>query len=154
MKGGEIDSIFSAKKQAVKAMKAKPSDTTAAKGGSSMINGSTHKTKARAIGTANGKDSKAQPGNATAKGLLGKNPASLAVEVVDFSETSKKKHSGVAVSRQEMDGKDDDDDFADSRGTRSKRRKIDGLDLYSAEELNIGKGGDTEDCPFDCKCCF
>jgi hypothetical protein len=29
-----------------------------------------------------------------------------------------------------------------------------GFKIYSTEELNIGKGGETEDCPFDCNCCF
>jgi nitric oxide reductase activation protein len=29
-----------------------------------------------------------------------------------------------------------------------------GLPVYSAESLNIGKGGGTPDCPFDCWCCF
>eukprot|EP00347_Sterkiella_histriomuscorum_P013624 403364007 len=30
----------------------------------------------------------------------------------------------------------------------------DGLKIYSMEDLNIGKGGDSADCPFDCNCCF
>lgn len=29
-----------------------------------------------------------------------------------------------------------------------------GYRVYTPEELNIGKGRDTADCPFDCKCCF
>ena len=29
-----------------------------------------------------------------------------------------------------------------------------GWKIYTPEELNIGKGGDTELCPFDCECCF
>lgn len=29
-----------------------------------------------------------------------------------------------------------------------------GFRIYSTEELNIGKGGDTADCPIDCNCCF
>ena len=29
-----------------------------------------------------------------------------------------------------------------------------GYKIYTAEELNIGMGGDTPDCPFDCNCCF
>jgi hypothetical protein len=29
-----------------------------------------------------------------------------------------------------------------------------GWKIYTPEELNIGKGGDTELCPFDCNCCF
>jgi len=30
----------------------------------------------------------------------------------------------------------------------------DGLKIYSAEELRIGKGQNTPLCPFDCECCF
>ena len=29
-----------------------------------------------------------------------------------------------------------------------------GWKVYTPEELNIGKGGDTDLCPFDCNCCF
>ena len=29
-----------------------------------------------------------------------------------------------------------------------------GWRIYTPDELNIGKGGDTELCPFDCDCCF
>lgn len=28
------------------------------------------------------------------------------------------------------------------------------LKIYTEEELNIGKGGMTDKCPFDCDCCF
>ncbi|EOB14778.1 hypothetical protein NBO_16g0063 [Nosema bombycis CQ1] len=37
---------------------------------------------------------------------------------------------------------------------KSDRKFIDGLPIYTVEELKIGKGGDTEDCPFDCDCCY
>mmetsp|Transcript_2032 Transcript_2032/g.2732 ORF Transcript_2032/g.2732 Transcript_2032/m.2732 type:complete len:144 (+) Transcript_2032:99-530(+) len=30
----------------------------------------------------------------------------------------------------------------------------DGLPIYTAESLKIGKGGGTSLCPFDCNCCF
>jgi hypothetical protein len=29
-----------------------------------------------------------------------------------------------------------------------------GIKIYSEEELNIGKGGNTKLCPIDCSCCF
>jgi hypothetical protein len=29
-----------------------------------------------------------------------------------------------------------------------------GWRVYTPEELKIGKGGDTDLCPFDCNCCF
>jgi hypothetical protein len=70
-----------------------------------------------------------------------------AVQVVEFKESS--------TSSIKQDVPVDQDGFGDSRGNSGKRRKIDGLSLYSTEELNIGKGaGDTEDCPFDCQCCY
>lgn len=34
------------------------------------------------------------------------------------------------------------------------RKVIDGVKVYSLDELGVGKGGDTPDCPFDCDCCF
>ncbi|SPO25457.1 uncharacterized protein UTRI_03123_B [Ustilago trichophora] len=47
---------------------------------------------------------------------------------------------------------DDLDEFTDSRGTTRKRTE-DGLRIFTAEELKLGQGGDTPDCPFDCQCC-
>jgi hypothetical protein len=53
----------------------------------------------------------------------------------------------------------EDDFFQNSRGTRSIvttdiERTEDGLPIYLDEELKIGLGKDTPDCPFDCSCCF
>lgn len=47
-------------------------------------------------------------------------------------------------------------DTDDSKYVMNKesRKFIDGLPIYSLEELNIGQGGDTEDCPFECDCCY
>lgn len=51
----------------------------------------------------------------------------------------------------------DDDAFADTRGARAARKKVDGLNVYGEEELNLHLnklGGNTEFCPFDCNCCW
>ncbi|CAD8112274.1 unnamed protein product [Paramecium sonneborni] len=29
-----------------------------------------------------------------------------------------------------------------------------GYKVYNTDELKIGKGGNTDKCPFDCECCF
>jgi len=29
-----------------------------------------------------------------------------------------------------------------------------GMPIYTADQLKMGQGGDTADCPFDCDCCF
>lgn len=48
------------------------------------------------------------------------------------------------------------DDWTDSKGERRKRRPTteEGYPIYSVQEMKIGLGGDTSDCPFDCQCCF
>ena len=48
------------------------------------------------------------------------------------------------------------DGMQDVRGMGSKVRPLtdDGLPVYSAQEMKIGMGGDTDQCPFDCACCF
>ncbi|BDA45706.1 Uncharacterized protein C6G9.01c at C-terminar half [Coccomyxa sp. Obi] len=46
-----------------------------------------------------------------------------------------------------------DDIFGTGSG-KDRRKTADGLTLYTEDELNFGKGGDTPLCPFDCKCCF
>eukprot|EP01134_Creolimax_fragrantissima_P002375 CFRG2375T1 len=50
----------------------------------------------------------------------------------------------------------EDDDFFDARGLKSaKRKKIDGVYVYTHDELKLKHGaGTTNDCPFDCKCCY
>ena len=35
-----------------------------------------------------------------------------------------------------------------------RRRRLEGLPVYSAEELGVDQGGGTPECPFDCDCCF
>lgn len=49
-----------------------------------------------------------------------------------------------------------DDDFNDSKGEKGGKRRYteDGFPIYTLDELKIGRGGDTDDCPFDCNCCF
>ncbi len=42
-----------------------------------------------------------------------------------------------------------------SRERNDGRKCVDGVKVYSEEELKLNSnGGDTEDCPFDCNCCF
>ncbi|GAA6050664.1 hypothetical protein JCM3770_000880 [Rhodotorula araucariae] len=53
---------------------------------------------------------------------------------------------------EERKAAEEDERFMDSRGTRKKTE--DGLPIYSFDELRIGMGGDTPECPFDCTCCF
>ena len=51
---------------------------------------------------------------------------------------------------------EDEDRFADTRGLKSKTREMtdDGFYIYSDAEMKVGQGGDTDQCPFDCDCCF
>lgn len=45
---------------------------------------------------------------------------------------------------------DRDDDFF----TNNKSKTVDNLRVFSVNDLKIGQGKDTPDCPFDCECCF
>jgi len=47
-----------------------------------------------------------------------------------------------------------DDWFASRSSKKTDRKQVDGVSVYTEEELNIGKGKDTDLCPFDCDCCF
>ncbi|KAI9105841.1 hypothetical protein DFS34DRAFT_644646 [Phlyctochytrium arcticum] len=67
------------------------------------------------------------------------------VETVELVDPTKKRPFFVPV---------DNDGFGDSRGMVAKRRTDDGYKLFTTEELGIGKGADTPQCPFQCWCCY
>lgn len=48
------------------------------------------------------------------------------------------------------------DKVFEAKPSKPKQTKFteEGFKIYSTDDLEIGKGGETEDCPFDCKCCF
>ena len=46
-----------------------------------------------------------------------------------------------------------DDIFGVETG-KQRKRTDEGYVIYHEDELSMNKGGDTEQCPFDCKCCF
>ena len=58
-----------------------------------------------------------------------------------------KKKSEVKEPKQEPESKKD-------AKPKAGRFTEEGFKIYTTDELNIGKGGDTADCPFDCNCCF
>jgi len=46
------------------------------------------------------------------------------------------------------------DSIVDPKAISKSRKVIDGWTIYKDHELNIGQGGDTPLCPFDCDCCY
>mgnify|MGYP006175130619 CR=1 FL=1 len=54
-----------------------------------------------------------------------------------------------------MDNKEDRDDGKLDKHT-VRGRTNDGLKIYTEEELGMNKAGAgmTDDCPFDCQCCY
>ncbi|KAG2178900.1 hypothetical protein INT43_001747, partial [Umbelopsis isabellina] len=76
--------------------------------------------------------------------------SSKATEEVVFAELAAVKASKKRAAPPKIA---DDDGFSDSRGKKSKRMTDDGYPLYDVKDLNIGLGGDTPECPFDCTCC-
>lgn len=46
------------------------------------------------------------------------------------------------------------DDIFGTGQPKQRRFDAEGLPVYTADELSVGAGGDTDQCPFDCTCCF
>ncbi|ORY84457.1 hypothetical protein BCR37DRAFT_386605 [Protomyces lactucae-debilis] len=49
----------------------------------------------------------------------------------------------------------DDSLFTDLKGSKKRKTTEEGFKIYDDEELRIDpNAGSTDDCPFDCQCCF
>ncbi|KAL0491187.1 hypothetical protein AKO1_010659 [Acrasis kona] len=100
------------------------------------------------------------------KALKDSNPPKKVVDALDdidaiFSEAKsapkkKTKKENPKDKSTNKSNDEPDDDFKNMRGEQKGRKNIDGLPIYSLEELNPSgkRGGDTELCPFDCDCCY
>ncbi|KAI8818252.1 uncharacterized protein EV422DRAFT_570027 [Fimicolochytrium jonesii] len=71
------------------------------------------------------------------------------VETIEFKDPTFSSGSGSGAFV-----KPPNDAFGDSRGLIATRRTDDGFGVFTTDELAIGKGGDTPQCPFDCWCCY
>lgn len=60
----------------------------------------------------------------------------------------------AAEKMSNFDKKLDELKEADQKSGKQRRVTEDGFKIYTLEELGVGKGGDTDLCPFDCDCCF
>lgn len=65
-----------------------------------------------------------------------------------------KHHSSVAFTGNGKRIQGSKDDLFAEEPQKQRKYDAEGLPIFSEEELNIGKGKDTADCPFDCNCCF
>ena len=89
-----------------------------------------------------------------------KKKRTISTKDIKTTTTKKPKPPSTTQSNNTLVGTLDntlDSLFKDSRGiTRSSRRMTeDGLRILSQEEdLKIGLGGNSKECPFDCWCCF
>lgn len=70
-----------------------------------------------------------------------------------FSTKNKSKVEKPAVKKEEPKKKVVKKE-ASSGAKKPARFTEEGFKIYSKEDLKIGQGGDTSDCPFDCNCCF
>ena len=73
------------------------------------------------------------------------------VELVEFNQEKLALKSGLT---QKILQEQDDDGFFDCRGTGPRKKTEEGFNIYHEDELKIGLGGDTPECPFDCTCCY
>ncbi|KAH0479618.1 MAG: uncharacterized protein KVP18_001972 [Porospora cf. gigantea A] len=92
------------------------------------------------------------------KARLAKKPATPAVEptvrettdITTMLKAASKKKPPV-VTKTPVAKKTIEEDL----GLEPQRRlDTDGWPIFSLEELNVGQGGGTDLCPFDCECCF
>ena len=73
-----------------------------------------------------------------------------------FSSKPKKEEPKKAVVHKSTNN-DNDDGFFDTRGLKTQERRYteDGFPIYTDKELGFTNTlGDTDECPFDCKCCY
>jgi len=90
-------------------------------------------------------------------GVVTKKPKSGAkVEAVVFNERPAAAAAAAAAAKVKKlkRAKDTGPDSDDELEKNAKRRTDDGLRLFDIHDLNIGKGGGTPQCPFDCQCCY
>jgi hypothetical protein len=66
-------------------------------------------------------------------------------------KASSKKSKDQAKELPKALAKDQESKIEKPKATRFTEE---GFKIYTTEDLNIGNGKDTEDCPFDCNCCF
>ncbi|KAG9320078.1 hypothetical protein KVV02_003323 [Mortierella alpina] len=110
------------------------------------------KLKARKIN----KPAGASQGQSKATVVTTKAKSGPKVEAVVFNERPAAAAAAAAAAkiqkfkRTRDDGPDSDDELE----KKGKRRTDDGLRLFDIHDLNIGKGGDTDKCPFECECCY
>eukprot|EP01007_Sphenomonas_quadrangularis_P001907 NODE_3038_length_502_cov_102.240618_g2630_i0.p1 GENE.NODE_3038_length_502_cov_102.240618_g2630_i0~~NODE_3038_length_502_cov_102.240618_g2630_i0.p1 ORF type:complete len:133 (-),score=17.20 NODE_3038_length_502_cov_102.240618_g2630_i0:52-450(-) len=97
-------------------------------------------------------------------------PASPGDEISELFTSFKKKQKDTQPTEKKEDGPQNSsakklkpktfhktsaetDEFLDTRGSIGARKYVDGMPVYTLEELGVGKGGGTRLCPFDCDCC-
>lgn len=105
---------------------------------------------------ANKAKAKAASSSSSSSGVAQTKPGRPKVEAVVFNERPAAAAAAAAAAkiqkfkRAREDGPDSDDELE----KKGKRRTDDGLRLFDIHDLGIGKGGNTDQCPFDCECCF
>ncbi|KAG0330268.1 hypothetical protein BG004_002143 [Podila humilis] len=95
-------------------------------------------------------------GKSSLSGAMSTRSGNSKVEAVIFNERPAAAAAAAAAAKIQnfKRAREDRPDSDDELEKKSKRRTDDGLRLFDIHDLGIGKGGDTDLCPFDCECCF
>ena len=85
-----------------------------------------------------------------------KSPAktSLGIQRSSSSKTNRLSNPHMANSSRKSGSSSDPFGLTPLQNNNSLDLTEEGWKVYTPEELNIGLGGDTPECPFDCNCCF
>ena len=98
---------------------------------------------------------KFKPFKPSAASKFAKPVAKLGVVLARGSTKGSKTSNVETTKRISKQSGSSSDPFALSAKTKGGADLTEeGWTIYTPEELQIGKGGDTDMCPFDCDCCY
>jgi hypothetical protein len=77
-----------------------------------------------------------------------------ALGAAELTQQHTKAGAAKQLKRPSSADKGSKDDIFGEGPAKARRVDEEGLPVYSTEELNVGQGGNSAACPFDCECCF
>jgi len=84
-----------------------------------------------------------------------KTSASSSQDIFDIDNIFAQKKPKVVEPQANKNNKRRASNITQNNVETKKRKSLNGMQVYTEEELQLGtKGGGTNLCPFDCKCCF
>ncbi|CCG81963.1 Uncharacterized protein C6G9.01c [Taphrina deformans PYCC 5710] len=101
------------------------------------------------------KKPKVQEESKTAKTTKGNPDATVSTNANKKRNTASKSEPKVDQALKKQVPMPSDDLFTDLKGSKRRKTTEEGFRVYDDEELKIDpNAGNTDECPFDCSCCY